>query len=138
MTQYFVDTNGNYLGGFDGAEPPQGAIEVPTAPNHGLDTWDGAQWVPYVVIKPLSIRLEAILQQSSDAVASDPNPSPELLILVDAIMGIDNKLSAIANRFGGDSPLYKSAALQYLTALGELPASLEDARQAMINECRVG
>lgn len=26
MTKYFVDSNGAYLGGFDGAEPPSGAI----------------------------------------------------------------------------------------------------------------
>ena len=138
MAKYFVDTDGNYLGGFDGVEPPHGAIEVAAPPAYGLDKWVNGEWVPHVIVKPLSTRLEAILQQSSDLVASNPAPGVELLALVDAIMGIDNKLSAIANRFGGDSPLYKAAAVQYLTALGELPAGLEDARQAMINECRVG
>jgi hypothetical protein len=26
---------------------PAGAIEVSGPPNHGWDTWDGAQWVPH-------------------------------------------------------------------------------------------
>jgi hypothetical protein len=29
VTKFFVDGNGFYLGGFDGAEPPSDAIEVP-------------------------------------------------------------------------------------------------------------
>lgn len=48
MTRYFVDEQGNYLGGFDGAEPPEGAIEVPEAPIHGLDKWANGAWVRYV------------------------------------------------------------------------------------------
>lgn len=47
MTRFFVDADGNYLGGFDGAEPPAGAIEVPSPPPHGLDTWNGSAWVPH-------------------------------------------------------------------------------------------
>lgn len=44
MTQYFVDEQGRYLGGFDGAEPPAGAIEVPYAPLDARMTWDGEQF----------------------------------------------------------------------------------------------
>jgi hypothetical protein len=47
MTIYYRDITGNYLGGFDGAEPPLGAIEC-TAPNHGLDKWVNGVWVDYV------------------------------------------------------------------------------------------
>ena len=32
MTKYYVDATGSYLGGFDGVEPPKGAIDVSTAP----------------------------------------------------------------------------------------------------------
>lgn len=32
-TKYYVDSNGNYLGGFDG-EAPAGGTEVPNAPEH--------------------------------------------------------------------------------------------------------
>lgn len=44
MTRYFVDEVGSYLGGFDGAEPPEGAIEVPTAPFDARLTWNGSGW----------------------------------------------------------------------------------------------
>jgi hypothetical protein len=47
MTKYFVNKDGLYLGGFDGAEPPKGSIEVDTPPAHGLDTWDGVKWIPH-------------------------------------------------------------------------------------------
>ena len=42
--KYFVDVNGNYLGGFDGSEPPEGSIQVPGAPDHGLQKWNGSGW----------------------------------------------------------------------------------------------
>jgi len=43
-TKYYVDALGNYLGGYAGAEPPVGAIEVPTAPDRASDIWNGT-WV---------------------------------------------------------------------------------------------
>ncbi len=46
MTKFYVDAGGNYLGGFDGADPPIGAIEVAFPPEHGLDIWNGTQWIP--------------------------------------------------------------------------------------------
>lgn len=45
MTKYFVTIDGTYLGGFDGALPPTGSIEVPTPPAHGHDTWNGTTWI---------------------------------------------------------------------------------------------
>lgn len=40
MTKYYVDTNGKFLGGFDGgAVPPEGSIEVTKLPDHGSDIW---------------------------------------------------------------------------------------------------
>jgi hypothetical protein len=44
MTKYFVDDNGDYLGGFDGAEPPEGATEVQEPPQDARQTWDGSAW----------------------------------------------------------------------------------------------
>jgi hypothetical protein len=44
MTKYFVDIEGNYIGGFDGATPPEGSIEVANPPEFGGDFWDGTQW----------------------------------------------------------------------------------------------
>lgn len=45
----YVDTHGNYVGGFYGVNPPVGSIEVPVPPNSGLDIWnfDKRVWEPY-------------------------------------------------------------------------------------------
>lgn len=48
-TKYFVDQSGRYIGGFAGAEPPVGAIEVPTPPRDARDTYNGTEWVKSVV-----------------------------------------------------------------------------------------
>ena len=52
-TKYYVDINGNYIGGYCGAEAlalvPKGAIEVPSAPNNALDTWNGTEWIVYII-----------------------------------------------------------------------------------------
>lgn len=45
MTKHFRDAAGNYIGGFDGAQPPAGSIEVPVAPTHAAQRWDGARWI---------------------------------------------------------------------------------------------
>ena len=47
MTKFFVDVDGNYLGGFDGAEPPIGAVEVPNAPEHASQKRVGNAWGSY-------------------------------------------------------------------------------------------
>ncbi|MER9178931.1 hypothetical protein [Mesorhizobium sp. M0767] len=44
MTKYFVDASGKYLGGWDGSEPPLGAIEVPSAPENVSQLWAGNAW----------------------------------------------------------------------------------------------
>lgn len=45
MTRYFVDPIGNYIGGFDGAEPPAGAVEIPEPPPHGWMVLTSGVWV---------------------------------------------------------------------------------------------
>lgn len=44
MTKFYVNVQGKYLGGFDGAEPPAGAIEVAEAPTDGRHVWNGTAW----------------------------------------------------------------------------------------------
>ena len=63
MTRYFIHPRGNYIGGFDGADPPVGAIEIAAPPKHGLDKWDfNAQaWLPYVPPLPLKTKADKIL-----------------------------------------------------------------------------
>lgn len=50
MTKFYVDVQGRYLGGFDGAEPPDGAIEVAEPPKHGMDIWANGSWVVVQVV----------------------------------------------------------------------------------------
>lgn len=52
MTKYFVDSNGTYIGGFDGAEPPNGSIEVPSAPEDARQVWNNGAWGPIPVTVP--------------------------------------------------------------------------------------
>ena len=47
MTQkFYKDTNGNYLGSFDGAPPPEGSIAVEAPPRDGRQIHDGFRWLP--------------------------------------------------------------------------------------------
>jgi hypothetical protein len=59
MTKFYVDTLGVYLGGFDGAEPPAGAIEVTEPPAHGDDKWINGAWVSAVVVPQAVTRRQA-------------------------------------------------------------------------------
>ncbi len=62
-TKYYVDAQGNYIGGFDGppvldendlpvagetqdAPAPEGGIDVPYAPQDARQKWDGAKFLP--------------------------------------------------------------------------------------------
>jgi hypothetical protein len=44
MTKFYVDADGRYLGGYEGAEPPAGAIEVPAPPADARQVWGGGAW----------------------------------------------------------------------------------------------
>jgi hypothetical protein len=48
QTLFYVDANGVYLGGYAGAEPPNGAIEVSSPPEDARQIWDGGsgEWLP--------------------------------------------------------------------------------------------
>lgn len=43
-TKYYIDSEGRYVGGFAGVEPPDGSIEVPFPPDYGDMLWDGEKW----------------------------------------------------------------------------------------------
>lgn len=57
MTKFYVDNQGRYIGGFDGAEPPDGAIEVPNPPDHGDDKLVDGAWVAATPIVPESVAM---------------------------------------------------------------------------------
>lgn len=59
MTKYFVDESGVYIGGFDGAEPPIGSIEVTEAPRDARETWQNGAWTP-APPDPLSRRVTVL------------------------------------------------------------------------------
>lgn len=70
MTKFYVDAQGRYLGGFDGAEPPDGAIEVAEPPQHGTDLWVGNAWQAPA---PSRDALKAARQMQVDAIAVTVN-----------------------------------------------------------------
>lgn len=49
MQKFYIDSNGAFIGAFDGVIPENG-IEVPTAPNHAHDKWDGNAWVAALIV----------------------------------------------------------------------------------------
>lgn len=87
MTTYYVDVSGNYLGGFDGADPPAGAIEVPSAPSNALQKWIAGAWVdPVPVVADYESAVQAMLDAeakqfgydniiSASSYAGDPDPT---------------------------------------------------------------
>lgn len=48
MQKFYIDENNNYIGSFDGPEPPKGSIEVDTPPDDGRQKWSGTGWYPLV------------------------------------------------------------------------------------------
>jgi len=62
ITKHYIDEQGNSLGSFEGALPPKGSIEVPSAPNHGLDVWDGEKWNANA-----QLVIERVYNQAKDA-----------------------------------------------------------------------
>jgi hypothetical protein len=75
MTQlFYVDAQGNYLGAFDGALPPAGAIEVATAPQDARQKWSGGAWTALSAIPALALATnlaQGITVTSSSAPAID-------------------------------------------------------------------
>jgi hypothetical protein len=59
MARYFVNASGKYLGGFDGANPPANAIEVPTPPDSIQDQWLNGAWVPNLTKMKAAVLEEA-------------------------------------------------------------------------------
>lgn len=43
-SKFYIDAEGNYLGAFCGAEPPDGSIEVPEPQPQFDSVWDGSKW----------------------------------------------------------------------------------------------
>lgn len=44
MTRFYVNSDGDYIGGFDGANQPSEAIEISAPPMHALDKFINGKW----------------------------------------------------------------------------------------------
>jgi len=45
--KYYIDADNNYIGAFDGVNPPKGSIEVPSPPGDARQKWDGNKFLPF-------------------------------------------------------------------------------------------
>lgn len=70
-TKYYVDANGVYIGGFSGAEPPAGSIEVPDGPDHASQIWNGTAWGE--IAPPRQTVLKSIVQARIIAAGKMPD-----------------------------------------------------------------
>ena len=99
ITKYYVDADGNYLGGFQGntGKLPVGAIEVPVAPSHAKDKWNGASWIPDPVIQkeilnaPIKSQIAALDAKRVRPLAE--GDSAHLRYLNDKIAALRSKLA---------------------------------------------
>lgn len=97
ITKYFVDREGNYLGGFDGAEPPKGSIEVSAPPKDGRQKWDGEKWLPYdnytenrlIAYPPIGDQLDALMKWVAGE--NEITVTPELKSLAMQCMAVKSK-----------------------------------------------
>lgn len=86
MTKFYVDVQGRYIGGFDGADPPNGAIEIAAPPDDGTDTWDGSTWHPAPPVVPEQVTMRqarlallgaGLLANVDTTIDSLPSPTKE-------------------------------------------------------------
>ncbi|TIP46136.1 MAG: hypothetical protein E5X77_17615 [Mesorhizobium sp.] len=108
MTKYFVDENGGYIGGYDGAEPPAGATEVPTAPDDARQVWQDGAWsaVEDLIVVPDTISDRQFFQALavppysiiSQAEALAAVKTGEIPVAMTALVG----LLPEASRFGAE------------------------------------
>lgn len=80
--KYYADQQGQYLGAFDGVEPPVGSVEVPKAPKTARDIWDGQKWIdaeplPVLVVDMAQARLALINAGHLDKVEPIIEAMPE-------------------------------------------------------------
>ena len=103
MTRFFVDADGQYIGGFDGADPPPGAIEVPAPPDDARCKWDGSDWLPFsppydearrAAYPPLGDQLDAmwkIVNQLRLGGENLPQPGDDMLNAILAVKAANPK-----------------------------------------------
>lgn len=82
-TIYYVDESGKFLGGFSGegalGKLPEGAKEVPSAPEHGRQVWNGSQWGAKPAPAPAPLTAEELFDmlKAKALVADEDRPRPK-------------------------------------------------------------
>lgn len=105
-TKYFIDATGIYIGAFEGATPPAGAVEVPHAPSNANGQWRGGDWVypeqPLEAPEIISRRqfyeglaeTERITKAEALAAIKTGAIPPALQLMLDAMTDPDEKFKA--------------------------------------------
>jgi hypothetical protein len=87
-TKYYVNAEGDYVGAFCGANPPNWAIEVDSPPAHGFDKWVNGAWVPHVPVQSKSDLLASITVTTQSGNTFDGNETARNNMM-SAIMAAD-------------------------------------------------
>jgi hypothetical protein len=109
--RFFRSVAGAYLGSFDGVEPPESAIEVPSAPANARATWNGTGWTepaPDPVLIPLAAVLTRVivLGKLNDLLAvlqAEPSAAALLLSLKEGVFADDAQAVAVLTAAGVDA-----------------------------------
>lgn len=104
MTKFYINGQGKYLGGFDGALPPAGAIEVAQPPSDGRQEWDGKKWVD-----PAGLAAELVKEKRKAAYLRDDLSTDALIValwekIVENKSGEADRIQAIRSKIKSDYP----------------------------------
>jgi hypothetical protein len=119
IIRFFVDAQGKPLGGYFGeAQPPAGAIEVPSAPPSPLHAWSGSEWVD----DPARYRQRRAERYITD-LAKPEEPSPSFMTTTgDTLDTVIAQVEAIRAAVGAARTTDFAAMLQKILAIKtELP-----------------
>lgn len=89
MTKFYVDQDGAYIGGFDGADPPAGAIEVPTAPAHAANVWTDGTWAAAQIVP------QSVPMLNAHLVLIGAGRMPAVRAYLDAIPGAEGEQARV-------------------------------------------
>lgn len=93
-TKFYRDASNNYIGAYDGATPPVGSIEVPSAPLDARCKWNGTSWnAPvYTAAEKLAPEVQKQLINLAQGICDFAIRNDKTILTV-----IDNKLTQIKN-----------------------------------------
>lgn len=103
-TKFYRNAQGQFVGGFDGASPPIGSIEVASPPADARMTWDGVDWVISAGAK------DAIIDSRRQGAYNDQGSSIEEMIValwervVEAKPAASDAIQLIRDKIKNDFP----------------------------------